>query len=202
MLEPSAPLIEQLKSRYAEPQRHYHTWAHIDALRGHFDSVKDQFHDPTGVLWALYWHDAIYDPQAADNEQRSADLLLEEAPPEVGESRLKFAACIIRATQKHEIPSSLSVQDESDLALFLDIDLSILAANELVFDQYEAQIRAEYEFVPLDLYRQARAGILKGFLNRARLYFSDHYYNLWETRARDNLQRSITRLDRKDYANV
>lgn len=202
MLEPAAALIEQLKTRYAEPQRHYHTWAHVEALRGHFDRVQDKFHDATGVLWALYWHDAIYDPQATDNEDKSADLMLAEAPPTLAEPSLKLAERVIRATQKHQVPRGLSDQDASDLALFLDIDLSILGAEEKIFDAYEAQIRAEYAFVPIDIYRQARAGILKGFLQRDRLYFSDHYHNLWETTARDNLRRSITRLDRKDDAHV
>lgn len=202
MLEPSGALIGSLKTRYAEPQRHYHTWAHVEALRGHFDSVQDKFHDATGVLWALYWHDAIYDPQAGDNEDKSADLLLAQAPQALAERSLKLAERVIRATQKHQVPAGLSDQDAADLALFLDIDLSILGAEDKIFDAYEAQIRAEYAFVPIDIYRQARAGILKGFLQRERLYFSDHYHNLWEIRARDNLRRSITRLERKDDAHV
>lgn len=202
MLEPGSALIEALKARYREPQRHYHTWAHIEALLGHFDDIQPHLHDPTAVRWALYWHDAIYDPRASDNEDQSADLLSAQAPPELSAAHLMRADRIIRATKSHQVPQGLSLKDASDLALFLDIDLSILAAPQPVFERYEAQIRAEYAFVPEDLYRQARSGILTGFLARDRLYFSDHYHALWERPARANLQRSITRLERKDDAHV
>lgn len=202
MLEPDAALIDGLKARYAEPQRHYHTWAHITALLGHFEDIRAQLHDPTAVLWALYWHDAIYDPQSSENEDQSADLLRAQAPPELAEEHLERADMIIRATKAHMVPEGLSPEDASDLSLFLDIDLSILAAPETVFDRYETQIREEYAFVPADIYRQARGGILKGFLARKRLYFSDHYYAVWETPARDNLLRSISRLERKDDVHV
>jgi predicted metal-dependent HD superfamily phosphohydrolase len=202
MLEPSHSLIDGLKARYAEPQRHYHTWTHIEALLGHFDDVAAQWHDPTAVRWALYWHDAIYDPQAADNEDMSADLLIEQARSELETDSLRRAARIIRATKAHEMPDGLPEMEASDLACFLDIDLSILASPEPVFDRYEAQIRAEYAFVPVDIYRQARSGVLTRFLTRERLYFSDHFYKLWEVAARKNLRRSIARLERKDDAYV
>jgi len=202
MLEPGRALISGLKARYAEPQRHYHTWAHIEALLGHFEDIQNQLHDPTAVRWALYWHDAIYDPQASDNEDKSADLLREEASPELAAEQLERADCIIRATKSHQLPAGLGAQDASDLSLFLDIDLSILGASRSVFDRYESQIREEYSFVPTDIYCQARGGILKGFLTRDRLYFSDHYHALWETTARENLQRSVARLERKDDAHV
>ena len=75
MRAPSPSLIDDLKRRYGEPQRHYHTWEHIEALLGHYQTMVDQLNDPIATLWALYWHDAIYDPQAGDNEDKSADLL-------------------------------------------------------------------------------------------------------------------------------
>lgn len=198
MTEPSDQHIRELRQRYSEPQRHYHTWQHVEALLGHYETIRDQLRDPTAVLWALYWHDAIYDPQASDNEDKSADLLAEMAAPDLSDATLKRADTIIRATRQHLVPPGLSAEDQSDLELFLDIDLSILAAPEMVFDQYETQIRQEYAFVPEPLYLEARSDILKGFLKRQRLYFSDHFFNLWEDRARTNLQRSIAMLDTKE----
>ena len=198
MLVPSAEHLDVLKRRYGEPQRHYHTWDHIEALLGHLDSVSDRLHDPDSVLWALYWHDAIYDPQASDNEDKSADLLNEMAGADLPEPSLSRADRIIRATKQHLVPEGLSGEEQSDLELFLDIDLSILAASSDVFDRYETHIRSEYAFVPEPVYVQARSAILQGFLKRQRLYFSDHFYNQWETRARANLQRSIDQLNKQE----
>lgn len=194
MREPPPELIDGLRQRYGEPQRHYHTWAHIEALLRHFETIRDGLCNAEAVLWALYWHDAIYDPQASDNEDRSAGLLQEQASDHLSKEALELADRIIRATKRHEVPVGLTAKDESDLKHFLDIDLSILAAAEPVFDAYEDQIRAEYTFVPEPIYRQARGGILQGFLQRDRLYFTDHFYRLWETQARTNLKRSIARL--------
>lgn len=196
MIQPPDDLISKLKDRYGEPQRAYHTWQHITALLGHFETVKDRLHAPPRVLWALYWHDAIYDPMRPDNEQVSADLLREDGQGHLAEGMLEDAAIIIEATAKHVLPEDrLSGGALSDAAYFLDMDLSILAASEDVFDHYEENIRFEYSFVPIETYRQARGGILKAFLERPQLYFTDHYRALWEDRARDNLKRSVAGLE-------
>lgn len=152
---------------------------------------------PTTVLWALYWHDAIYDPSSAENERNSALLLREEASGLISTRELDDAAAIIDATAKHAVPSGLTTEQESDLKLFLDIDLSILGQRDEVFDDYEAAIRQEYSFVPLELYKAGRISILQGFLNRDRLFFTDTFHELWEKKARENLKRSISDLEKQ-----
>ena len=198
MCAPSPSLIDELKRRYGEPQRHYHTWDHIEALLGHYQTMVDRLNDPIATLWALYWHDAIYNPQAGDNEDKSADLLQDMAPSGLPDASRIRAAAIIRATKQHLIPDGLSLADQADMELFLDIDLSILATSDRVFDRYEKQIRHEYAFVPEPIYVQARNGILKGFLNRDRVYFSEVFHEQWEAPARANLKRSIETLDARE----
>lgn len=188
-------LIEALKARYAEPQRHYHTWAHIAALLQHFRRWESHFHRPEPVLWALYWHDAIYDPRASDNEEQSARLLEREAAGHLTPDDIGFAATIIRATARHLVPERLSASDAADLSLFLDIDLSILAAQAPVFDQYERDVRAEYAFVPDEAFRTGRLAILKAFMDREQLYFTPQCQADWEPLARANLARSIAALE-------
>ena len=194
MLNIPEDLLTGLKQRYGEAQRHYHTWDHIDALLRHYEALKDQLHDPDAVKLALYWHDAIYDPMSAENEFKSADLLLDQCAGLIGTERLTFAAEIIRATKAHLMPDGLMPDQASDLALFLDIDLSILAARPDVFDTYEINIRKEFAFAPEEVYKAGRAAVLKSFLDRDRLYFSDHFFGLWENEARQNLKRSIAQL--------
>ncbi|MCZ4299265.1 hypothetical protein [Henriciella marina] len=184
-------LIEGLKARYAEPQRHYHTWDHIEALKRHFDSLDGHWHRPEPVLWALYWHDAIYDPTRPDNEELSAQLLEEEGAAHLGADDLAFATEIIRATAKHEVPEGLSDDNRADLSLFLDIDLSILGAPEPVFDQYEVNVRMEYAFVPEEDFRTGRAKVLKSFADRPAIYFTGEGQSRWDAQARRNLARSL-----------
>jgi predicted metal-dependent HD superfamily phosphohydrolase len=197
IIEPPPHLINGLRKRYGEPHRAYHNWSHIEALLKHFHAHRGLVNAPTTVLWALYWHDAIYDPSSAENERNSALLLREEASGLISTRELDDAAAIIDATAKHAVPSGLTTEQESDLKLFLDIDLSILGQRDEVFDDYEAAIRQEYSFVPLELYKAGRISILQGFLNRDRLFFTDTFHELWEKKARENLKRSISDLEKQ-----
>ena len=187
-------LLGGLKERYSEPQRYYHSWPHIDALLRHFEDLQDQLNEPDLVLWALYYHDAIYDPKAPDNEEQSAELLKAEAAEYLKPQDLQFAYDIIIGSKRHELTGDHPEARRNDMAVFLDIDLSILAAPSDVFDEYELNVRKEYDFVPEDAFRKGRGDILKTFLNRPRIYYSDVCFGRWERPARENLKRSIERL--------
>lgn len=187
-------LIEALHTRYTEAGRHYHSWDHIEALLRHYRRWENKLHRPAPVLWALYWHDAIYDPMAKDNEEQSAQLLEQEAKGHLPADDIAFAATIIRATTAHKVPEGLSEQDAADTALFLDLDLSILGAPTHVYDRYERDIRKEYAFVSEEGFRAGRGAILKGFLARDRLYLTDIAHGEWEAQARANLKGAIAAL--------
>jgi predicted metal-dependent HD superfamily phosphohydrolase len=81
-----------------------------------------------------------------------------------------------------------------DEALVLDIDLSILAADEAAFDEYDRSIRAEYQWVPESSYRQARAEILESFIQRKHIYHTALYRKRYESSARRNIERALARL--------
>ncbi|MBD2842945.1 HD domain-containing protein [Erythrobacter rubeus] len=184
MLEsvPSA-LLENLLDRHGEAPRHYHDWSHVEALLAHFETVEDRISDRAAVLYAILFHDAIYDPRAKDNERRSAALLIESAPP-LSPASLSAARRMIEATEGHYLPSDLSEAAQQDCAHFLDMDLGILGAPASRFDIYEQQIRAEYAHVPDDAFREGRAKVLRHFSQREQLYFSPWGQDRFEARAR------------------
>ena len=115
---------------------------------------------------------------------------------------------MIEATAGHRLPSSeeLGVPTENadngtrkgfvrDVAMLLDMDLSILGANETEFDRYEEGVRREYAWVGEEEWRAGRAAVLRGFLDREHIYFSDLFRGLLEEKARANLRRSLARLE-------
>ncbi len=83
---------------------------------------------------------------------------------------------------------------DSDVQLLIDIDLSILGQSEERFDEYERQVRKEYEWVPEDQFVAGRSAILKSFLDRSNIYSTQFFRNKYEMQARTNIARSLARL--------
>jgi predicted metal-dependent HD superfamily phosphohydrolase len=80
-------------------------------------------------------------------------------------------------------------------AVFLDLDLSILGASEDDYDGYTKQIQEEYGCYSVGEYRNGRIKVMKGLLNRERLYFTDYFHLKYEARARENIEREIKSLE-------
>lgn len=180
---------DRLVALYSEPHRHYHNLAHIADCLAEFDRARFLAREPLAVELAIWFHDAVYDTRAADNEERSAQL----AEVWLGEvhaapALIDAVNCLILATKKHD--ASLHV----DAALLVDVDLSILGQLPDRFWQYEEQIRAEYSWVPKEVFSVKRAEILDGFLARRRIYNTDDFFDRLESQARTNLQESVGRL--------
>jgi len=191
------PFQKAIRSRMLEPWRHYHVQRHLDHMFRELETAESEgvvIHDGTAVVGAVTWHDSVMDPMAAKgrNETLSAMLCKEEMGLRVNRHSTQNACTGILSTITHQLP--LDCGQFEDAAIFLDSDLAILGAEEDVFERYDGDIRKEYVHVPIDTYRPARAGVLSGFLERKRLYFTEWGRDRWETRARINLMRKIAEL--------
>lgn len=187
-------VMADLRARYAEPQRSYHVWRHIEALLRWAQELEAGLADVDAVVLAILFHDAIYDPMKSDNEAESARLLQATSLDAFSQASRDRAVRMVEATARHEVPYEIDAADRSDLEAFLDMDLSILGASHEVFDRYEEAVRQEYAFVPPELFRAGRKRILEGFLARPELYFSEWGRARFEGAARSNLERSIAAL--------
>ena len=68
-------MTPNLEAAYAQPHRRYHTRAHIEQCLALLDQVPDLTDTERQILtYAIWWHDAVYDPTASDNEARSAQM--------------------------------------------------------------------------------------------------------------------------------
>ncbi len=186
---PPAALFDALVSCYAEPHRAYHTLEHLRECFEHLDGAAAHAERHVEVELALWFHDAIYDTRALDNEARSA-LWAYEVLVDAGVSRAtaRRVSDLILVT-KHD-----GTAQTGDQALLLDIDLAIFGADEARFDAYEQQVRREYAWVEEPEFRATRSGILKSFLERPALYLTQHFGDRFEAEARRNLARSLEKL--------
>ncbi|RLA03140.1 MAG: hypothetical protein DRQ54_11175, partial [Gammaproteobacteria bacterium] len=73
----SAAIHQRLIDAYNEPQRHYHTLAHIDHCLALFDQCKSLAANPDALEIAVWFHDVIFEPGKHDNEALSARLYAE-----------------------------------------------------------------------------------------------------------------------------
>jgi len=174
---------------HAEPHRAYHTLDHIAACLRHLDDVREQTDRPDEIEMALWFHDAVYAPFSATNEEDSAewaaDWLQERGLDKAATARI---ADYILETKSHDAPSTL------DGRFMLDIDLSILGTPPSIYDQFEVDVRREYRRVPRFIFAKKRKVILEGFLARERLYATEYFNDKLERQARDNLTRAISNL--------
>lgn len=181
----SKALLRLLLEAYSEPQRHYHTIQHIVECLAFFHQIKNQLNDPIAVELAIWFHDAIYNPQAIDNEEKSAELMEQHCSQLFENTKIQKVYKWIIATKTH-LPTT-----DQDLNYLLDIDLAILGSSKQRFAEYEQQIQQEYSWVEAELYRVKRAEVLNYFFEMKPLYQTEYFKNLLEEQAKYNLTSRI-----------
>lgn len=185
-----SPYADNLLARWQEPQRRYHTLAHLTAVLDHIDVLEKYAADPDVVRLAAWFHDAVYLPDRSENEERSAHLA-ERALPEAGVAEAKTAEVgrLVRLTVTHD-----PAEDDRDGQVLCDADLAILAAPPSAYAVYTAAVREEYHFVPNDAFREGRSTILRQLLDLPRLFRTPYGEAEWEATARYNLRSELEML--------
>jgi predicted metal-dependent HD superfamily phosphohydrolase len=187
-------LRSELGRRYQAPGRHYHGLSHIRTLLQLAHQYRELIGDAEAVEAAIWFHDAIYDSRATDNEARSAALARKLLSGRAEPARLKRIAAMIEATADHLIPKWDDAAAANDAALFLDMDLAILGTTAEAFDRYEAEIRREYDWADEDAWRRGRSALLSKFLSRPTIFHTEAFRGRFEAPARRNLRRSLDSL--------
>lgn len=174
-------VFEALSERYCEPHRAFHTLQHVSECLGHLKAVRNA---PPATALAIWFQDAIFDPQRDDNEERSAAW----ARTVLGQGALADQVeKMILATK----PGALIIDVYERLVA--DIDLAVLAAPEPRYSEHEAQMRREAFWLDDAAYKAVRFKQLRSYFDKVYIYGSPEFRSL-ETRARKNLERSINAL--------
>ena len=187
-------LVEaELRARaaYAEPGRHYHGQRHLEDCIALLHEVQDlDEHEERLLRWAILWHDAVYDPGASDNEERSAELakrdLVEcgvetEAADEV--------ARLILLTRGHR-----AERGDRLGALMVSIDLAVLGSDPERYRGYAEAVRHEYRHLSDEAWSTGRVAVLHVLLDREPLYPDAAFRDRFEAQARLNMNEEIKRL--------
>ncbi len=171
------PLLLELSSMYCQPQRHYHDLRHIaDLLVWGQAFPLDEIQ-----VWAVWFHDAIYDVTRKDNEEQSAQLVERRLPAQgYDEAFVAEVAQIVRDTEKH-IPSTPRAE------AVIDVDLAPLAIPEPAFLANRARIRKEVAHATDEQFVAGTAAFAESMLKRDRIYYTP-WGQSREAKARQNLR--------------
>lgn len=183
---------ERLVAAYADPARGYHDLRHLEEVCARIEELTVSGGvacDRVEVLLAAWFHDAVYDGDAAA-EDRSAAWAEHELPQlGLGDETVAEVARLIRLTETHR-----PADDDVNGCVLTDADLAILASSPARYAEYAAGVRREYAHVPDEVFRTGRAAILGDLLAKPHLFHTDWARTHWEATARANVTRELETL--------
>jgi predicted metal-dependent HD superfamily phosphohydrolase len=186
-----AHVFARARETYEATPRPYHNWRHVETCVAELRSFPCDH--PRTIFLALVFHDAVYVAGRTDNEANSAELARIALADCVSQSELESIDRMIRATSNHHAHARAA---DRDLAVMLDIDLSILGAARDEYARYAQAIRDE--FVPSATsdarFRVRRLEFLERLLTAPRLFTTEEASRRWDAPARANIAWEIERL--------
>lgn len=175
--------------RYIEPHRAYHNVNHLAHVLRELDEYSMMPRESALAELALWFHDAVYDPQSRENEHRSAilaDRVLSFHQLPVKD--IDRVTALIEDTRSH-IPTADPLS-----AIVNDCDLAILGAEPDAYARYAQAVRQEFLHLDDAAWHAGRKDFLRSMRARHRLYFSRRGYQLHENKARENIARELDSL--------
>jgi predicted metal-dependent HD superfamily phosphohydrolase len=138
-----------------------------------------------GIELAIWFHDVIYVPGAADNEQRSADLFAHRAADKLSPEMIDRIGGYILSTTHHEPPT-----DEGS-KFVVDIDLSGFGLPPELFRRDGDNIRREFDHISEAEFICGQTKFLQKLLDRGRIYSTSFFHDRYEAQARRNIRGTI-----------
>ena len=186
-------LFDELHALYSGAGRYYHTPAHVTHCLSRLDMCSDRMQEPDEVELALWYHDAVYDPHAADNEHQSAQLFLRHAAEVLTAERAQRIHDLVLITTHRVEPVLL------DQKLMVDIDLSGFGLPWEQFSSESRAVRAEFEDLCDAEFYTTQIRFLRTLTSRERFFASDFFFERYETQARKNVARTLARLESRGF---
>ena len=177
-------VFDELETLYGEPHRVYHTATHIEHCLHQLDLAAGRMDEPDAVEMALWFHDAIYDVPARENELRSAELFAARAAGRGPEQfRSSVHELVMATTHLDPPPATL------DEAFIVDIDLSSFGRPWEEFLGDSRAVRAELAHLSDAEFYPRQRKFLESLAARPVFCFTEFFRERHEARARTNIRR-------------
>ena len=182
---------KEVEKKYTSKKRYYHNLDHIASMLSMAEEKKDKVQKYELLLFAIWYHDIIYNVLRNDNEQRSARYAMRKLQglgvKTEGQTLCKWWILSANAHQP---------KDDSDMdnRFLLDFDLAILGSPWSSYQDHIVKIRKEFGIYPDKVFKKGRKKSIERFLRREHLYFTAFYRDQYEVKARENLHRELQLL--------
>jgi predicted metal-dependent HD superfamily phosphohydrolase len=179
-------LWKELVAAYSGEGRHYHSLQHLWHIHKNLLEVRSRVSDWEAVLFALFYHDVVYEINGKLNEEKSAALAARRLT-EIGvaaDTQEKVKGHIL-ATKRHD------ESPDDDTNYFTDADLCILGQSWSDYRDYLSRLRKEYQHASDREFAEGRTREMKQILKMPRIFKTDHFYNRYELSARDNIRKEL-----------
>ncbi|MFT4471783.1 DUF4031 domain-containing protein [Arthrobacter sulfonylureivorans] len=183
-------LGRELLERWAEPHRHYHAPGHLLAVLealGQLAPTADSTLRPRAVWLAAWFHDAVYNGRAGQDEQESAELAAARLPTAgIGPEETAEVVRLVLLTAGH----SPGPQDASG-ALLCDADLAVLGGGPAEYRSYVRNVRQDYAHVADAEFAAGRTAVVRRLLELDPLYRTPAAREKWLDSAQRNLSAEL-----------
>jgi predicted metal-dependent HD superfamily phosphohydrolase len=181
-------LGRELLERWAEPHRHYHAPGHLLAVLEALGQLAPSVGPRPRAVWLAAWfHDAVYNGHAGQDEQDSADLAAASLPTAgIGPGETAEVVRLVLLTAEH----SPGPQDKSG-ALLCDADLAVLGGAPAEYRSYVRNVRQDYAHVADADFAAGRTAVVRRLLALDPLYRTPAAREKWLDNAKRNLSAEL-----------
>ena len=154
--------IKMILDMWNESHRHFHNLEHlmdiIEQINENYGSGKIEEKQREKLMITALFHDIVYDPTKQDNEEKSAEFLINLCEDKNNKDILEIRDAILD-TKTHKSSTPLS-------EVFNDFDMNIVERdfNELL--KWEDGIYNEYKIFGNDKYKEGRLTFLESLLDK------------------------------------
>ena len=172
---------------YTGENRHYQTLNHIELMLSRTGDWNLSHKDKVKLRWAIWFHDIVYDATKTDNEEKSANMLVDFAwALGFEEEDIEEMKWLVLVTTHKGNPQT-RLED-----IICDLDLRELAGE--MQPENTPLIRKEFGHLTDEEFNKGRVQFLDFMLAKEFIYHTENYKFAFEKNARENLQRELNNL--------
>lgn len=193
--------VFELVARAYFEREGYHNLDHLSFMFRLLDEYKARLSRPEVVDFAVFYHDVVYLPGSATNEEDSAQRAASDlATMGAGERVIDGVNALVLASKDHKVNPVFA----NDSVFFLDSDMAILGSDPESYAKYAQGVARDFKSVKPLLYVAGRQNFLRGLVD-TRIFSTAEMYARFQDRAQQNIAEELEQLviikDRLSSAN-